>query len=58
MARTQTRGKYVQEQTTKSIGKALVEQLAAQGFEQIRLEVKSLQPVSAVCGLGIKPTTI
>jgi ubiquinone/menaquinone biosynthesis C-methylase UbiE len=50
----QPRDRGAIEETARAVGKELVEHLTALGFQQIRLETKSLKPVSIVCVLGIK----
>jgi ubiquinone/menaquinone biosynthesis C-methylase UbiE len=45
------------EATAQETGEFLVNALISAGFEQVRLETKSLQPVSVVCALGIKNST-
>jgi ubiquinone/menaquinone biosynthesis C-methylase UbiE len=50
----QPRDQGATEETARAAGKELVEYLTAAGFQQIRLETKSLKPVSVVCALGIK----
>ncbi len=50
----QPRNRGATEETARAIGKELVENLTAVGFQQIRLEIKSLKPVSVVCALGLK----
>ena len=42
------------EATAQATGEFLVNALISAGFEQVRLETKSMQPVSVVCALGIK----
>jgi ubiquinone/menaquinone biosynthesis C-methylase UbiE len=42
------------EATSQRTGQFLVHLLAAAGFEQVRLEIKPMRPVSVVCALGIK----
>ncbi len=50
----QPRDQRATEETARAVGKQLVENLTAVGFQQIRLETKLLKPVSVVCALGIK----
>jgi ubiquinone/menaquinone biosynthesis C-methylase UbiE len=50
----QPRHRGATEETARMVGKELVEHFTAAGFQQIRLETKSLKPVSIVCALGIK----
>jgi ubiquinone/menaquinone biosynthesis C-methylase UbiE len=38
----------------KKIGAELVELLSTAGFQQVRLEFKSMKPIASVCALGIK----
>jgi ubiquinone/menaquinone biosynthesis C-methylase UbiE len=50
----QPRNQGATEETVRAVGKQLVKHLTDAGFQQIRLETKSLKPVSVVCALGIK----
>jgi ubiquinone/menaquinone biosynthesis C-methylase UbiE len=50
----QPRDRGATEETARAVGKKLVEYLTDAGFQQIRLETKSLKPISIVCALGIK----
>jgi ubiquinone/menaquinone biosynthesis C-methylase UbiE len=42
------------EATSQATGQFLIQLLTASGFEQVRCATKPMQPVSVVCGLGIK----
>lgn len=53
-AAVQPRAKGATERTARETGKALVENLRAAGFSDVRLEVKKMKPVSTVCALGVK----
>ncbi|MBZ5593658.1 MAG: class I SAM-dependent methyltransferase [Acidobacteriia bacterium] len=50
----QPRSKGAKEGIARLTGRSLVENLSAAGFNEVRLEVKRMKPVSTVCALGVK----
>ena len=50
----QPRSPGATEETAREIGRNLVANLTAAGFQQVRLEVKPMKPVSVVCALGVR----
>jgi len=50
----QPRSKRAKDGTARETGRALVENLRAAGFNEVRLEAKRMKPVSTVCAVGVK----
>jgi len=50
----QPRSKGAKERTARETGRWLVDNMRAAGFNEVRLEVKRMKPVSAVCAIGVK----
>jgi SAM-dependent methyltransferase len=53
----QPRSKGATNETARQEGEKLVQYLKAAGFTSIRLEVKKMKPVSAVCAIGVNPSS-
>jgi len=50
----QPRSKNAKEGAARETGRSLVENLRVAGFNEVRLEVKRMKPVSTVCAIGVK----
>ncbi|BDG47262.1 class I SAM-dependent methyltransferase [Parageobacillus sp. KH3-4] len=53
----QPRSKGATNEMARQEGEKLVQYLKAAGFTSIRLEVKKMKPVSAVCAIGVNPSS-